>query len=161
MILSTDEARALLVQAKSGNCPKAAEQLMAHFVSCLTDGARFDRGILDDYILHAFERILGCNGADPLSAEQALGLKAKAGRPQTTEERDIQIASCVEYLVRFKAHTWENACAVAAGHFLGTESRERTAQQAHKKYLEILRMGCDPTAEFLLSGLPEELRQKI
>lgn len=160
MLLSTDEVRVLLVQAKSGKYPKAAQQLMAHFVDRMTDGGDFDRKILDEYILHAFERILGCNGVKPTTADQAFGLKAKTGRPKTTEERDMQIAAYVEYLTKYSGLSWEDACAVAAEFFLDAD-KERTAQEAHKKHIEAIRMWTECSKETLLSALPEELQQKM
>ena len=57
-MLTTDEVRVLLVRAKSGNDADAAQKLIAHFRDAIIDGGDFDRRLLDDYLLHAFGKIL-------------------------------------------------------------------------------------------------------
>ena len=157
-MLTDNDVRVLLVRAKSGNDHKAALGLISHFRDMLADGGDCDRGMLDEYLLDAFEKILGHGGEKQLSADQAFGLKPQKGRherPDTTA-RDVQIAAYVEYLMRYKSTRWEDATGQAANYFCDENSGDRMVSVAHAKYKKNLAFVDEA---FLADMLPEDLLQ--
>lgn len=156
-MLTTDEVRVLLQQAKGGNEPDAALKLIIYFKDALSDGGEFERNLLDDWILHAFDLIeQGKLTGRKITADQAFGLmpqKGKYARPDNTV-RDVRIAAYIEYLTRYKCVKWEDAIGEAANFFCSADSGDRLVKDAHAKYKSDLGA---VEKQFLIDILPEEL----
>lgn len=166
MTLTTDEVRTLLYRAKSGTDRDAALELISFFRDMLSDGGSFDRRLLDEYVLDAFEKICPRHSLGNIdentgwigeSADQAFGLKPSRGHHarENHTDRNIQIAAYVELLCKHRSSTWESACGIAANYFFNEENGDRATQQAHKKYKALLRGSSE---DELLSVLPDDLR---
>lgn len=159
MKLTTAEVRVLLVRAKSGNDADAAQKLIAHFRDAIIDGGDFDRRLLDDYLLHAFGKILNDLKDEKLAkrpiADQAFGIKSKKGQYERIDNtvRNIQIAAFVKYLMLYRGNNWEDAIGAAANHFGDGDGGDGMVKNAYAEYKNTL-----PEDEWQLkSMLPEEL----
>lgn len=152
MTLSTNDVRLLLLRAKGGNDAKAAKELITHFRDMLSDGGSFDRNILDEYLLHAFDLIVN----EETTADQAFGLKPRKGlhKREDNTARNVQIAAYIEYLVRYKSTKWADAIGEAANYFCGPDTGDRLVKDAHAKYKSSLSYADE---RFLVDILPEDL----